>query len=118
MCGIRKRACGLSCARRIPRPIRIWRCLQAGLDGIKHKILPPVCADCAPSDRAEGCGDAVRELPDTLIEALQEMKGDPLIRAALGEYAYAKYSGLKKKEWDRYKAQVSAWELEQYLSRY
>ena len=65
-------------------------CLQAGLDGIKHKILPPVCADCAPSDRAEGCGDAVRELPDTLIEALQEMKGDPLIRAALGEYAYAK----------------------------
>ena len=93
-------------------------CLQAGLDGIKHKILPPVCADCAPSDRAEGCGDAVRELPDTLIEALQEMKGDPLIRAALGEYAYAKYSGLKKKEWDRYKAQVSAWELEQYLSRY
>ncbi len=93
-------------------------CLRAGLDGIKHKIMPPMCADCdLPRQAADG-GDAVKELPDTLIEALQEMKNDSFIREVLGEYAYEKYISLKKKEWDQYKAQVSAWELEQYLSRY
>ena len=48
----------------------------------------------------------------------QQGKVARLICAVLGESAYTWYLAMKKKEWDEYKAQVSEWELQQYLNRY
>ncbi len=95
-------------------------CLRAGLDGMKHQIMPPECMDERADKIADGkCGEAqTEEIPGTLIEAIHEMERDLLVREALGEYACEKYRKLKIQEWNAYKAQVSAWELEQYLNRY
>ena len=60
----------------------------------------------------------IEEIPGTLIEAVYETEKDPFIREVLGEYAFEKYIDLKKREWNAYRAQVSNWELEQYLNRY
>mgnify|MGYP001127064119 CR=1 FL=1 len=95
-------------------------CLRAGLDGIRKQTMPPERMDCDLSvvAKAQKQGGRARELPGTLLEALQEMEADELVREVLGEYAYHKYLQLKRREWDAYKAQVSMWELEQYLNRY
>lgn len=82
-------------------------CLRAGLDGIRNRIMPREKGDM----RTE-------ELPATLKEAIEEMKKDPFIKETLGEYAYESYAALKGQEWEEYRAQVSEWELRQYLSRY
>lgn len=82
-------------------------CLRAGLDGIRNRIMPREKGDMW-----------TEELPATLKEAIEEMKKDPFIKETLGEYAYESYAALKEQEWEEYRAQVSEWELQQYLSRY
>lgn len=95
-------------------------CLSAGLEGMKKQLMPPESMDCELSalTRREKEEKGIEEIPATLLEALQEMKKDPLIKEVLGEYAYETYLELKKQEWDEYKAQISEWELGQYLNRY
>ena len=95
-------------------------CLCAGLDGIRKQIVPPGSMDCnlfelTKKDREK---HHIEEIPGTLIEAVYETEKDPFIREVLGEYAFEKYIDLKKREWNAYRAQVSNWELEQYLNRY
>lgn len=95
-------------------------CLKAGLDGIKNKIIPPQSMgwnlELLTSMEKEERG--IEEIPATLLEAVMEMKKDPFIESVLGEYAYETYMELKKQEWDEYKAQISEWEVLQYLNRY
>lgn len=95
-------------------------CLYAGLDGIKNRIMPPKSMDCNLFEltKEEKEKYNIEEIPGTLIEAIHEMKKDPFIKEALGEYAYEKYLALKKREWSEYKSQISQWELQQYLNRY
>ena len=92
-------------------------CLRAGLDGISRQMMPPEGMGHGPVN-GETDVRRIRELPGTLIEALHEMEQDDLVREVLGDYAFDRYLELKHQEWNAYKAQVSAWELEQYLSRY
>jgi len=95
-------------------------CLCAGLDGIKNQIMPPGSMDCNLFELTKEDREKyhIEEIPGTLIEAVYEMEKDPFIREVLGEYAFEKYIDLKKQEWNEYRAQVSSWELEQYLNRY
>ncbi len=95
-------------------------CLQAGLEGIEKQIMPPESMDfnLFTLSREEKEKYHIEEIPHTLTEALGEMKKDAFIREALGGYAYDKYLELKTQEWNEYKAQVTDWELEQYLNRY
>ncbi len=95
-------------------------CLQAGLEGIRQQIMPPADMDCNLWELTEEEKEKndIAEIPGTLIQAVQEMEQDSLVRETLGEYAFKKYIELKKKEWNAYKAQISAWELQHYLSRY
>lgn len=79
-------------------------CLRAGLDGIREQIMPSQ----EPESR----------LPSTLREALHEMERDSLIGETLGRTAYENYLMIKGSEWETYQAQVSEWEIRQYLNRY
>jgi glutamine synthetase len=95
-------------------------CLQAGLDGIKNKITPP-----APCDRniyemsmAERKEFGIGCLPHDLGQALQELKQDEVIKAALGPHVFNRFVEAKTIEWDRYCMQVHAWELEEYLTKF
>jgi glutamine synthetase len=57
----------------------------------------------------------IRVLPQSLSEALDELERDEVIQTALGPI-YAEFLRLKRTEWNDYHRQVSAWEVERYLT--
>ncbi|MHB9146221.1 MAG: type I glutamate--ammonia ligase [Symbiobacteriia bacterium] len=94
--------------------------LKAGLDGIKHKILPPepVNRNIYHMTEAERVAEGIDTLPYTLAEALEELGKDDLIQEALGEHITRHFIEAKRIEWDVYRSQVHAWETEQYLTTF
>lgn len=95
-------------------------CLKAGLNGIKKGLLPP-----APCDRniyemtyAERQELGIKNLPENLSEAIKALSVDEVVREALGPHIYNRFVEAKSIEWDRYRTQVSPWELEEYLTKF
>jgi len=95
-------------------------CLKAGLEGIKNKITPPAPCDRNIYEMTAGEREqlGIGNLPENLPEALQELKKDRVIQEALGEHVYQRFIEAKQIEWERYRVQVHAWELEEYLAKY
>ena len=95
-------------------------CLRAGLDGIREGTVPPKSVDgdifAMTEDERRRMG--IRRLPATLTEAIEELEKDALIRNTLGEHAADKYIAEKKEEWNRYRSQVTDWEINEYLYRF
>ena len=95
-------------------------CLRAGLDGIINKIEPPSSVDynilTLSDSRKKELG--IEELPCNLREAVAELEKDTFIQEVLGRHVSAKYIEAKKAEWARYTAQVTDWEINQYLNEY
>lgn len=92
--------------------------LKAGLDGIKRKTEPPepVNANVYRMTVQERKAMGIASLPGTLAEALEELKRDEVIRAALGDHIYDRFIEAKEIEWNTYRTQVHQWEIEQYLT--
>lgn len=92
-------------------------CLAAGLDGIRNRIEPPQRVDCNlyEMSKSQIQGAGIELLPDNLHDAMKELESDPFIKEMLGEHIYKKLVLSKKEEWAEYCAQVSDWELQQYL---
>lgn len=89
----------------------------AGLDGIRRELDP---GEPNLSNLYEMTPAAIRErnlkiLPQTLDEALDEFEADEVIQAGLGPIA-AEFLRLKRAEWEEYHRQVSAWEVDRYLT--
>ena len=95
-------------------------CLAAGLDGIARGLTPPpeITGDIYAMDNATRRANGIFTLPDTLKDALEEMKKDALILDVLGQHVAEHYIKGKMKEWDEYQTRVSSWELEKYLVIY
>ena len=91
--------------------------LAAGLKGIEEKLeLPdPVeenVFEMKPEEReARGIGT----LPGTLSEALALTEKSELVREALGDHIFKAFIENKKKEWDEYRTQITAYEINRYL---
>ncbi|MFH1587660.1 MAG: type I glutamate--ammonia ligase [Candidatus Diapherotrites archaeon] len=91
--------------------------LTAGLDGIEKEIE---LADAVEED-VYGFDDSklkelnIDTLPGSLYESLQELKKDRVIFDSLGNHAKETYYNAKMKEWDRFRIQVTDWELGQYF---
>ncbi len=92
-------------------------CLKAGLEGIKNKILPPgqVTKNIYAMTEKEREEAGIQALPANLKEALEALKQDSLIVETLGKELAEKYIASKKEEWSAYQAQITSWEVEQYL---
>ncbi len=95
-------------------------CLCAGLDGIENQIEPPESVDCniydlSESERKER---GIESLPETLAEAVDELEKDEFIKQVLGKHVVEKYVEAKRKEWQRYREQVSEWEIQEYLYKF
>ena len=94
-------------------------CLAAGLDGIKNQLTPPESIDqnlhTMTDQQLNECG--IERLPETLDEAVKELRGNEFIKGVLGDHILEKYVAEKQEEWDTYKSQVTNWEIEQYLHR-
>ena len=95
-------------------------CLQAGLDGIRNRILPPDSVDrnIFAMTEEERKSLHIEEIPGTLIEAVGELEKDEFICSVLGEHVSAKYVEAKKKEWEEYRSQVTEWEIQAYLNKF
>ncbi|MEA3309925.1 MAG: glutamine synthetase family protein [Chloroflexota bacterium] len=91
--------------------------LAAGLDGVRRSLKAPemVNEDIYHLDEAERRRQSIETLPGTLAEALSALEQDEIIQAALGETIIKAFMRAKWAEWDEYRIQVSAWELEHYL---
>ncbi|MBD5512177.1 MAG: type I glutamate--ammonia ligase [Lachnospiraceae bacterium] len=95
-------------------------CLMAGLDGIKNRIEPPESIDTNVADmsKEERKKLGVEALPGTLIEAIGEMEKDVFVQEVLGKHISEKYIAAKKEEWNKYRSQVTEWEINEYLYKF
>ena len=92
-------------------------CLEAGLDGIRNQIKPPAAVmenvfEMRVSQKNEL---GIESLPADLGEALAEYEKDEYIKNVLGSHITEKYVEAKQAEWAEYRAQVTDWEVENYL---
>ena len=95
-------------------------CLGAGLEGIEQKLMPPASVDCNIFEMSQEEKNArkIEEIPGTLLEAIEALEQDSLMKEILGEHVYHKYIEAKKEEWQSYRSQVTEWEIARYLNRY
>lgn len=94
-------------------------CLAAGLEGIQKQILPPpqIDANLFAMTEWERKERKLERLPSNLLEAVQNLESDELMKDVLGEHSMQHFVQAKKQEWEEYSASVSAWEMEQYFSK-
>ena len=92
--------------------------LAAGLKGIEEEYeLPAATEDdvWALSDQ-ERRAMGLRPLPGSLEQAIAAMEGSELVAETLGEHVFDFFLRNKKAEWDEYRAHVTRFEMERYLS--
>ncbi len=91
--------------------------LASGLDGIENrtKLQAQNDLDVGKMDDATLRKAGIGILPTDLSQAIEEAEGSTLLRSALGDHVFEKFIKNKKIEWDKYRAQVTTYELEQYL---
>lgn len=92
--------------------------LQAGLDGIRHKMELPDPLEETLMQRQRGRMRQVAILPQSLDEAIDELSNDDVILSALGPYVSDRYIAAKRLEFSEYNRQVTEWEVDRYLSRF
>jgi glutamine synthetase len=111
----------LRCPDPSTNPYLAFACmLAAGLDGIERKLTPPepVEENLYHFDAAKLASRKIRQLPGTLREALDELQADKVIAEALGEHVFERFVEAKTEEWDEYRMQVTAWEVDRYLEAF
>jgi glutamine synthetase len=91
--------------------------LAAGLHGIENRIDPPEPVEVdiykLPSRERERLG--IGSLPASLEEALDELEGSDLMKATLGGHIVTHFLYIKREEWDKFRTQVTEWEIENFL---
>jgi glutamine synthetase len=83
--------------------------LAAGLDGLERQLSPGPRCDNDNYAEPLAMGDAAR-LPRDLGEALHAFAADGVLRAALGEEFCRAYEQLRRRQWEAYRSEVTAWE--------
>lgn len=93
---------------------------MAGLDGIENKIEPPaiVSGNIFTMTKEQRDELHMESLPETLLDAVTELEKDDFMKDVLGSFIAEKYIAAKKDEWNRYRAQVTDWELKEYLYKF
>lgn len=93
--------------------------IAAGLEGIKnnYQLPEPFERDVytAALSEEELKKYNIKQLPGSLIEAIQLAEESELVRRVLGEHAFSQLLSIKKEEWERFRMQVTQFELTEYL---
>jgi glutamine synthetase len=88
--------------------------IAAMRDGIERKLDPG-----EPEERniyeAMEAGKEVKRLPMTFGAALDALEADEVVKSALPGDMYRVFMHYKRDEWERYCAQVSDWDVQEYL---
>jgi len=91
--------------------------LAAGLDGIEREVplVAPVEENVFEMAAADRAARNVKQLPGSLIEAIEAAEGSTFLRAALGDHTFESLLENKRIEWERYRRHISDFELAEYL---
>jgi glutamine synthetase len=91
--------------------------LQAGLEGIEkgYELPEPMERNLYHLSPDERKKLGIEQLPETLGEAIEIAAESELILKTLGEHVFTRLIEIKRQEWEDYRTQLSAWEMEKYL---
>jgi len=91
--------------------------LSAGLEGIEkeYELADSVERNVYEMCEDERCELGIGQLPEDLWEAIRLAEQSELLRKTLGNAVFESLIENKKIEWERYRAQVTEWELDSYL---
>jgi glutamine synthetase len=91
--------------------------IAAGMDGLRSEAEPgePIHKDVWTMSPRERQRLRIERLPRSLVEALDLLEQDRVVRAALGEHIYGYFLQSKRAEWRSYTNTVHPWEVEHYL---
>ena len=91
--------------------------LAAGLEGIEkqYELPDPTAANVFDMSDAERQAHGIESLPSNLLEALRITEESELVRNALGDSVFNSFVENKKIDWDRYRSQVTDYEIARYL---
>ncbi len=95
-------------------------CLAAGLDGIRRKLEPPASVDANTFTMSEEelRQRGIEQLPETLGEALDAFEESAFVKELLGDHIYTGYLEAKHSEWRKFRAEVTDWEVQEYLYKF
>jgi len=93
--------------------------LAAGLRGVEqgYDLRPETGVNLYQLTDEERMAEGIELLPQSLSDALDAMEHSELVADALGEHVFEWFIRNKRVEWMEYKAQVSQFELDRYLTR-
>lgn len=94
--------------------------IAAGLDGVRNRLNPGkgnLGNNMYELGLEEIRRRGIRLLPQSLSEALAELKKDPVIQSALG-VIYDEFIQYKEAEYREYHSQVTQWEVDRYLTMF
>lgn len=89
--------------------------LAAGLEGMKNQTDPGQRID----ENLFARGDeftTLETLPHNLYDAIAALKQDDLLTHTLGEQATKTFLEFKTQEWNAFNAQITSWEMSQYVN--
>ncbi|MGB3199935.1 MAG: type III glutamate--ammonia ligase [Nodosilinea sp.] len=89
--------------------------LAAGLDGIKTQADPGDRIDENLFARGDEFPN-LPTLPHNLYEAMAALRQDPLLMDMMGELGAKTFLEMKAKEWNAFNAQITDWEMNQYVN--
>jgi glutamine synthetase len=91
--------------------------LAAGLEGIEKecKEPDPIEENVYEMTEEEREERGIGTLPGSLLEAIQLTEKSELVRQTLGDHIFDAFIKNKKIEWDKYRSQVTEYELKSYL---
>ncbi len=91
--------------------------LAAGLEGVdkQYEPPPPVEENVYEMSEKARARRGIGTLPGSLDEAISLAEKSKLLKKCLGDHVFDSLIKNKKIEWDRYRAQVTDYELNRYL---
>ena len=92
--------------------------LAAGLEGIErgYPLKDPIERNVYEMSEEDRKRYKIDSLPEDLYEAIKITEKSELVRKALGDHVFHQFIENKRIEWERYRARVTDYELEQYFS--
>ncbi|MDR2660604.1 MAG: type I glutamate--ammonia ligase [Lactobacillaceae bacterium] len=91
--------------------------LASGLDGIKNQLTPEHSIDqnIFLMDEEQRLKAGIKNLPETLLEAIKNLKKDDIVINAIGKRIADTFVEAKTAEYAAFRQSVSQWEIERYL---
>ena len=91
--------------------------LAAGLKGVEERLDPPASVErniYALSEKEREKYN-IHHLPESLGHALSFLEESKLMKEALGDHIFNNFLHVKRTEWEKYRTQVTPWEIDKYL---